>query len=82
VAFVVLAVKHEKSIGSVRFFIYFLLTNLLCNLTFIALTLIMSLLFKNLISDSFLVLPFYGLTPFLLVEIVIEANKSPNENKQ
>jgi hypothetical protein len=27
-------------------------------------------------------IPFYGLTSFLIVEVVIEANKSPNENKQ
>eukprot|EP00826_Nyctotherus_ovalis_P022769 TRINITY_DN1758_c0_g4_i2.p1 TRINITY_DN1758_c0_g4~~TRINITY_DN1758_c0_g4_i2.p1 ORF type:complete len:254 (-),score=56.33 TRINITY_DN1758_c0_g4_i2:137-898(-) len=77
IAFIALAVDHEKSMGTVRFFLYFTLTTLLSNLLFNLLMLLLSTL-----HSAFLKFPFYGLTPFLMVEIVIEANKNPEENRQ
>lgn len=63
--------------GTVRFFLYFTITALLSNLLFNLLMLLLSTL-----HSAFLNIPFYGLTPFLMVEIVVEANKNPEETRQ
>ncbi len=69
---------HEKLVGSVRYFCFFVVSTALIELVFD----ILMLLASKLASDKYMENESYGLLPLILAEIVVDAYKDPEADEQ
>jgi len=65
--------SHEKSVGTVRYFLYFFVTNFAISLLFDLIMIIFSIGNVKYRENQI-----YGLLPFILTEIILETYRDPD----